>query len=943
MRLSTVASYAIVGALTMNFVGCGSSDSTTKDNLHGSNSLQTINGTVSDGPIGNARVFVDKNFNGAWDSNEPFYITNDNNKTRGKFSIDYIGPQGEDVVLIAESYDGNASDPKDHPGVNLNFYMMSVGSNGDYDVNPKKMASYLTSKGLGGKVLADLNVTNLNLSDANQTTIFNQLSKNRNIESIIKKILKNQYQFQLNKTIFKDAKSELNLDSTTDISVVEVNTTNENDVNISEVSNLLPSKATPNVIPVGNGVAITVAKDLTPASENNTSNISYEVSDKNTTDSNQSAVVLKRAIFNLTTSIDDKIHAILSSSFTGGSRTLFITPYNSVIEIPKYHSLVNKGYKPLLAADITVRDANSNKLSLAELSNMQGIIEDERKSEVVDVNTSDLVYLYFDGDKWVDNNSTVDDAWTANDGFANLQLAPYVIAQKKAPFKNVTVIVKNANILKDALIVAKGSAPVTTNASNRILAKTTNTSIPLDYQPLKNNADGNVTFTVPKDLNVTDIVILDKNLKNIGSNAVVSLSVNNSSADVADKVSNIVAGAYKTQIGSTVTGFIQNYFVDTYETYWGIKQLFLPYWAENNATIRDDFFKVVQNCFIDGNCTDINNTMPSRSWTTKDTYTDGETNTTTVSSTYIYTVNTKPNSIVFTEKYTGQNAKDTYNNTYTYNFEPYKITLNEDEYGDKINSTFENIDKNGTIKVSMSGNGSNDGSSDNSSNSNYSETWGGTLLGYFKTSKELNSSDGHLAYDSNLTYEVIGSDEIHYNGDIEAYNGYVKINNQDIANAKGEYHVKNSDGDVSGTYVNDGTVVTITKSSTSLLRALSYDKSSNYIKNMTSEDINVTNITTSCTFNLSQDGGSNTSGSFAWDCAKGKYTTTVNGQTSSTNTTGGESCKLTIPAGNQISSGAQTYNVNTSYSGASGSESCTITYKTSNYGDINIPITVTFQ
>lgn len=795
MKLSKVASSILAGTLAVSFIGCGGGGSNinninTNNNGGDTISLKKVRGRVTDGPIGNAKVCIDENFDGNCSLDEPFGITDD----KGNFSINYIAKDGEKLVLIAEDYDGNASDAKDHPGENLSFYMVSIGSQVNYDVNPNKMVDFLEEKNLTKIVLANLNKTNLNLDEVNSTIIFNELSKDRIIEKIVQQILQNKYQFDQNKKIFDSAKDKLDLDSKTDISIIKVDkdTTKDSDVNISKVSKNLPDKATPNVIPVGNGEAVTVAKELIPASKDKNSNFSYEVNETNKT-ADISPIVLDRPIFSMTTSFNDEIHAIFNNTFNDSSMTLFITPYNSILEIPKYHQLVDMGYMPLLAADITVRDSHGIKLSLSKLSNIQGIIEDNRKN-AIDENVSNLRYLYFDGKDWIDNNISVDSKLNLDKGLAKkLKLAPYVIAKKNTAlnklYKDVSITIANADMLKNALIVVKGKSNSAVNNSN-------NNEIPLDYRPISNSSNV-LTFTVPKDFNVTNIVILDKHLKEVGTtkDAVVSLQVKNNSADIKDELKNIATGENKKEIVSqlkndfSVLGSRERIYENT-------KKLFLPWWMDENSTLKEDFYSVVKNCLIDGKCSDVNNTMPSIEFT--DEYSKEEK----------HIVETSTNTIKLINEYVVHDKVEKYE--YSYTFANYEANLSVSNDEENTNLSYKNVDKNNTISVVVNSNHKSDShsSSPGDESYNYSISWNTTALANFKISKNINEAG--LYYIGDLIYEVTGNIEINDNGDLRKYsNTYVKVKNQStLLEAKGDYSMDNLNA--KGKYVYDGKKYIIT-------------------------------------------------------------------------------------------------------------------------------------
>jgi hypothetical protein len=105
MKKSLILTNILLGT-TILFNGCGggggssaasSSSSGTITNTNTS-SISTLFGIVSDGPIKNARVFLDVNNNGVYNEGEPYDITN----SKGEYSIPYVLKPGLEYMLIAE-------------------------------------------------------------------------------------------------------------------------------------------------------------------------------------------------------------------------------------------------------------------------------------------------------------------------------------------------------------------------------------------------------------------------------------------------------------------------------------------------------------------------------------------------------------------------------------------------------------------------------------------------------------------------------------------------------------------------------------------------------------------------------------------------------------------------------------------------------------------------
>ena len=156
MRKSLIVSTIVLVALT----GCGGGGYSSDGYIEPDAEVKTVSGIVSDGPIRNARVFIDANSNGKYDKGEPDDITDEN----GSYSIDYINLD-QNYLLIAEgSLELNTTDLLDNNESNMSFIMYTSfdSSSQTYDINPQTFQKYLK----------DINITDKNLTafiDSNET------------------------------------------------------------------------------------------------------------------------------------------------------------------------------------------------------------------------------------------------------------------------------------------------------------------------------------------------------------------------------------------------------------------------------------------------------------------------------------------------------------------------------------------------------------------------------------------------------------------------------------------------------------------------------------------------------------------------------------------------------------------------------------------------------
>lgn len=142
MKKSLILTNILLGT-TILFNGCGggggssapSSSSSSSGTITNTNtntsSISTLFGIVSDGPIKNARVFLDVNNNGVYNEGEPYDITN----SKGEYSIPYVLKPGLEYILIAEGTTalGTEDTTTDNVGL-LDFNMfLNVKADGKAD------------------------------------------------------------------------------------------------------------------------------------------------------------------------------------------------------------------------------------------------------------------------------------------------------------------------------------------------------------------------------------------------------------------------------------------------------------------------------------------------------------------------------------------------------------------------------------------------------------------------------------------------------------------------------------------------------------------------------------------------------------------------------------------------------------------------------------------
>lgn len=211
MKKSLLLTNILLGSSFL-FIGCGGGggggSTAAPAPVVEQTSLSQITGVVSDGPIKNARVFLDLNNDSIYTDGEPFDITD----AQGKYLIKYVLDPGSEYVVIAEGSTalGTEDTTTDNTGL-LNFNMVnSVKTNGAVsesisgttytkDLTPITFKNYLVELVKVTPTLKD----NLFIK-----SIVNDTSNNK--QTIFQNILINDNGVNNTSTIVKDAIDSLN-------------------------------------------------------------------------------------------------------------------------------------------------------------------------------------------------------------------------------------------------------------------------------------------------------------------------------------------------------------------------------------------------------------------------------------------------------------------------------------------------------------------------------------------------------------------------------------------------------------------------------------------------------------------------------------------------------------------------------------------------------------
>lgn len=453
----------LMSSLVVLFTACSNSDSLT----YNTSPLSVVTGTISDGPIANAQVFIDLNLNGALDDGEPYDISD----AEGRYEINYIlDSQRTYMIVVIGDASFNTSDPLDNPDTPLNFIMFGeltsktqnsstniVGETYYKDVNPLLFKNYLgelnrasygalnRSEGaIKGLINAPEDSSNVNLF---QTFILNQVSDvNVTLQEVVEKIEQSN---EANRLV--DTKSDLSLESSSSF--------NNSDKNSSTLAEGLyyQDKSTPSK--VGDFV---FAKSLVPF---DTGVSDYDV---------------------------------------------FVSKYGTILEIPEYETLNDANYTLIDGADIEVRQNGIKVASNAEISSAissrYGFVSSDK---IVDV------LQYIEG-VWVLKASDIS---LANIRGVALDLAPFVVVEKSS-FVAKTYQVNDFEKFKDTMVVIKGSYQGAALEGSTLLSTQ---SVALVYA--KPSTTGELQVNIPEGFVVEEVVVLSKTLLDITTEQKASVTL----------------------------------------------------------------------------------------------------------------------------------------------------------------------------------------------------------------------------------------------------------------------------------------------------------------------------------------------------------------------------------------------------------------------------------
>lgn len=447
--------------------------------------VSVITGVVSDGPIKNARVSLDINYNGKYDEGEPFCITND----KGEYRIEYILESGTDYLLIVEgSSTLKTEDPKDNPedGNGLTFVMfVKMTSTGNrntdpvsavyrQDVSPFSFKDYLRSldTSLGGITAPDL-VKIIQNAETNPTQLFKDTIKITQTQGGVSSTSLEQIA-----ELVKSSNGYKDLESTIiDLGVDSNLAMNFSDKDIADLANSLDYQSKT----VAKISDVVIAKPLEKATT-----ADVIITNMNIAETNQKMTLTVKP-------------------GTLSNYNVSVTPYKNILEIPEFSQIRNNNYSVVLGGDITARDSNGVKDSTKTLSGSAAGFFDG------------LEYLYFDYSNrtWCNGGQVIADM--------TLKTAPFVIVKKNNIIEK-TVEIAGLSLLENPVVVVKGY----------YITDGTKTSVVLDAVAVSQPSD-DLIVKIPENFIISEVIVIDSELRKMTAEnkASVKVAVTDSSTSIA--------------------------------------------------------------------------------------------------------------------------------------------------------------------------------------------------------------------------------------------------------------------------------------------------------------------------------------------------------------------------------------------------------------------------
>jgi len=202
--------------------------------------------------------------------------------------------------------------------------------------------------------------------------------------------------------------------------------------------------------------------------------------------------------------------------------TVFVTPYNSILDVPKYAQVRDQGFTLLAGFDVVLKDSSGKRqLNVVDASIVQEVLS---ASSFGSLNETAISYLSFDGSNWTEVGTNLTVASNQVSGLENiLKLSPYALARKNFLQDPVNFPLTGYSTLKNPVVIAKGHYEGSEIALGSIFSTLgTSSAVNLDAETL---SAASVTFRIPQDYVIDELVLLSKDISKFTTGDKVSIEI----------------------------------------------------------------------------------------------------------------------------------------------------------------------------------------------------------------------------------------------------------------------------------------------------------------------------------------------------------------------------------------------------------------------------------
>ncbi|MBT3785512.1 hypothetical protein HOF92_11085, partial [bacterium] len=613
--------------------------------------VSTISGTVSDGPIRNARVSVDLNYDGVFSPGEPFDISDEN----GNFEISYVFENDTEYLLIAEGSDSLGTvDPADNADLGtLNFVMYNTVTTvqsqdvENYpivkayskDMNPATFQDYLQELDhelLGGLDTASTEVSKLLTADSSDTT---KLFRENIVNTASDSALKSVFTSKLAKVAQLIESKEEGKESNSTKTELELATDN-----------------------------------LLVFSEEATEELTEQLAFANKTTPNKIGDLVVTSQLNQVGATDEL--------------KVFVTPYRSIMDITDYAQIRNLGMTALLGADVVIKDGSGKRVTGVVNSSINNTIINSLNFEDIDslnfqaLDESNVSYLTYGSSGWTEVTGALSIGSNQINGILDhLIIAPLILARKSFLQDSKTISVPGYSDLTNPVVIVKGhwvnpepfgpALPPPLSFTNGSIFKNLEGegSLHLDLIPLSGTS---ISVRIPTDFTIDELVIISKDIAGIDAAGKISLNIKIENDTVSSEGGPQFVFIEDDQLKSLLLAGsgLESYagldsFIETRIPYEILRLFFEKSPTGTEAISSTQMFLANAQNFLSGNSTFSTQGISSLNWDTP--LPDG------TQSSFTFTVNESKEECTLTESNQDSGANPVFTRTITWRFFESKV------------------------------------------------------------------------------------------------------------------------------------------------------------------------------------------------------------------------------------------------------------------------------